>query len=50
LHSLWICGGRSNIAQARNGAEEVKRADYPQVGYYVVGQRSAYGPVAVPRG
>lgn len=51
---VWICAGQSNmqfgLGQARNGAEEVKRADYPQIRYYVVGQRAAYAPVAVPRG
>jgi len=51
---VWICGGQSNmqfgLAQARNGAEEVQHADYPLMRYYVVGQRSAYAPVDVPRG
>lgn len=51
---VWICAGQSNmgfgLAQARNGAEEVKKADHPQMRYYVVGQRSAYSPVNVPRG
>jgi sialate O-acetylesterase len=51
---VCICAGQSNmqfgLGQARNGGEEVKRADYPQIRYSVVGQRAAYAPVAVPRG
>jgi sialate O-acetylesterase len=51
---VWICAGQSNmqfgLAQARNGADEVKKADYPQMRFYVVGQRASYSPVAVPRG
>lgn len=51
---VWLCAGQSNmqfgLAQARNGAEEVKRADYPQIRYYVVGQRTSYSHVDVPRG
>src|ERR1039458_2864174 len=51
---VWICAGQSNIhfglPQARNGAEEVKNADQPTIRYYVVGQRSSYSHVDVPRG
>ena len=51
---VWICAGQSNIQfglpQARNGAEEVKNADQPTIRYYVVGQRSSYSHVDVPRG
>ncbi len=51
---VWICAGQSNmefgLAQARNGAEEVKNADHPQIRYFVVGQRSAYSRADVPRG
>ena len=51
---VWIAAGQSNmqfgLAQARNGAEEVKRAEYPQIRYFVVGQRAAYSRVDVPRG
>ena len=51
---VWICAGQSNmqfgLAQARNGAEEVKNADHPQMRYFVVGQRSSYSKVDVPRG
>jgi sialate O-acetylesterase len=51
---VWICGGQSNmqfgLGQARNGADEVKNANYPQIRYYVVGQRVSYSRVDVPRG
>jgi sialate O-acetylesterase len=51
---VWICAGQSNmqfgLAQARNGTEEVKNADHPQIRYFVVGERSSYSRVDVPRG
>lgn len=51
---VWICAGQSNmgfgLAQSRNGAEEVKAADYPQMRFYAVGQRSSYSRADVPRG
>jgi sialate O-acetylesterase len=51
---VWICGGQSNmqfgLGQARNGADEIKNANYPQIRYYVVAQRVSYSRVDVPRG
>ena len=51
---VWICAGQSNmqfgLGQARNGAEEIKNANYPDIRYYVVGERVSYSPVNVPRG
>jgi sialate O-acetylesterase len=51
---VWICGGQSNmqfgLGQARNGADEIKNANYPQIRYYMVGQRVSYSRVDVPRG
>lgn len=51
---VWICAGQSNmqfgLAQARNGAEEMKAAEHPLIRFYVVGQRAAYSGVDVPRG
>jgi sialate O-acetylesterase len=51
---VWICAGQSNmqfgLRQARNGAEEIKNANYPDIRYYVVGERASYSPVNVPRG
>jgi sialate O-acetylesterase len=51
---VWICAGQSNmqfgLGQARNGAEEVKAAEHPEMRFYVVGQRAAYSRIEVPRG
>jgi len=51
---VWICAGQSNmqfgLGQARNGAEEVKNANYPDMRYYVVGERASYSRQDVPRG
>jgi sialate O-acetylesterase len=51
---VWICSGQSNmqfgLGRARGGAEEIKNANYPQVRYYVVGERASYSRVDVPRG
>lgn len=38
---VWICAGQSHmqfgLAQARNAAEEIKNANYPQMRFFVVG-------------
>ena len=51
---VWLCGGQSNMAvglkQARNGSEEVKAADHPNIRFFVVQQHVAYAPVDVPQG
>ena len=51
---VWLCGGQSNMAlglgQARNGSEEVKAAEHPEVRLFVVKDQIAYAPVAVPQG
>lgn len=51
---VWICAGQSNmqfgLGQARNAADEIRNANYPQMRYFVVGQRGAYAKVDVPRG
>ena len=51
---VWICSGQSNmqfgLTQARNAAEEIKNANYPQIRFFVAGQRAAYSRVDVPRG
>jgi sialate O-acetylesterase len=51
---VWICSGQSNmqfgLGQARGGAEEIKNADYPQMRYFVAGERAAYSRQDVPRG
>jgi sialate O-acetylesterase len=51
---VWICAGQSNmqfgLGQARGGAEEIKNANYPQIRYFVVGERASYSRQDVPRG
>ncbi len=51
---VWICSGQSNmqfgLTQARNATEEIKNANYPQIRFFVAGQRAAYSRVDVPRG
>jgi sialate O-acetylesterase len=51
---VWICAGQSNMGfglrQARNGAEEVKNANYPQMRFYSVAERPAYSPQIAVRG
>jgi sialate O-acetylesterase len=51
---VWICSGQSNmqfgLAQARNGADEVKNAIHPEIRVYTVGQRVSYSRVEVSRG
>jgi len=51
---VWLCGGQSNmefgLGQARNGAEEIKAADHPEIRLYLVHQRVAYAPAPVPQG
>jgi sialate O-acetylesterase len=51
---VWLCGGQSNmemgLGAARNGSEEVKAADHPQIRLFVVRRQAARTPAAVPRG
>ena len=51
---VWICAGQSNmqfgLRQARGGADEIKNTNYPQMRYYVVGEKAAYTRQDVPRG
>ena len=43
---VWLCGGQSNmgvgLSQARNGADEAKAADQPEIRYYNVPENKAY--------
>jgi len=43
---LWLCGGQSNMEVplrfARNGADEVKAANYPEIRFYNVAGHPAY--------
>ena len=51
---VWLCGGQSNmylgLGQARDGTDEVKAADQPEMRLYLVQQHAAYSPAAVPQG
>jgi sialate O-acetylesterase len=43
---VWLCGGQSNmglpLSMTRNGAEEAKTANYPEIRFFTVGGHSAY--------
>ncbi len=51
---VWLCGGQSNmqfaLRQAKNGPDEVKAANYPEIRFFTVGGGAAYHPLDVPRG
>jgi sialate O-acetylesterase len=51
---VWLCGGQSNmqvgLGRARNGEEEVKAANYPQIRFFSVAARSAYHHTDIPEG
>jgi len=43
---VWLCGGQSNmqvgLGSARNGDEEVKAANYPEIRFFSVAPHSSY--------
>jgi sialate O-acetylesterase len=51
---VWLCGGQSNmefaLKGARNGAEEVKTADHPEIRFFTVSGKPAYRHVDVVGG
>jgi sialate O-acetylesterase len=51
---VWLCGGQSNmqlgLARTRNGADEIKAADHPEIRLYMVREHPSYSPSAVPQG
>lgn len=51
---VWLCGGQSNmelgIGLARNGAEEIKAAEHPEIRLFIVNKQIAYSPVTIPEG
>ena len=51
---VWLCGGQSNmqlgLPQSRNGADEVKAANHPEIRLFVVPQRVSYAKAEVPQG
>jgi sialate O-acetylesterase len=51
---VWLCGGQSNmelgLLRARNGDDEVRAADHPEIRLYMVHEHASYSPAAVPQG
>jgi sialate O-acetylesterase len=51
---VWLCGGQSNMLLpllfARNGAEEVKSAEHPEIRFFIVKEHSSYFRAEVPQG
>jgi sialate O-acetylesterase len=51
---VWLCGGQSNmqvgLLRARNGEEEVKAANYPEIRFFSVAPHSAYHRTDVVEG
>jgi sialate O-acetylesterase len=51
---VWLCGGQSNmqvgLPSARNGQEEVKSANYPEIRFFSVAAHVAYHHTVVPEG
>ena len=51
---VWLCGGQSNmqfgLGQAKNGADEIKSANHPEIRLYLVNQKVAYRPATAPDG
>jgi sialate O-acetylesterase len=51
---VWLCGGQSNmqlgLGQARNGADEIKSANHPEIRLFMVQQHVSYSPTDVPQG
>jgi sialate O-acetylesterase len=51
---VWLCGGQSNmqlgLGLTRNGADEIKSANHPEIRLYTVSQHVSYSRAAVPQG
>ncbi|WP_148218155.1 sialate O-acetylesterase [Opitutus terrae] len=51
---VWLCGGQSNmemaLVDARNGNDEVKAADHPQIRFFIVRPQIAYAPASTVQG
>ena len=51
---VWLCGGQSNmqvsLRAARNGEEEIKVANYPEIRFFNVAAHPAYHPTSIPKG
>ena len=51
---VWLCGGQSNmelgLSRTRNGDDEIKSANHPEIRLFMVQQHVSYSPAAVPQG
>ncbi len=51
---VWLCGGQSNMQVGlrfvRNGEEEIKAADYPEIRFFTVSAHPAYHHTDFPQG
>ena len=51
---VWLCGGQSNmqvsLRAARNGEEEIKSANFPEIRFFNVAAHPAYRHTNVPQG
>ena len=51
---VWLCGGQSNmqvsLAVAKNGPEEVKAANFPEIRFFSVAAHPAYHRSEIPEG
>jgi len=51
---VWLCGGQSNmelgLIRTRNGEDEVKAADHPDIRFFIVHNHPSYSPAVVPEG
>jgi len=51
---VWLCGGQSNmqvgLRAARNGEEEVRAANYPQIRFFTVASHPSYHPTNIVQG
>jgi sialate O-acetylesterase len=54
LGDVWLCGGQSNmelgLSRVRNGDEEIKAANHPEIRLFSVKQCVAYAPAATVGG
>ncbi len=51
---VWLCGGQSNmqvnLRSVRNGEEEIKLANDPEIRFFNVAAHPAYHPTSIPKG
>ncbi|MGO9001740.1 MAG: sialate O-acetylesterase, partial [Limisphaerales bacterium] len=51
---VWLCGGQSNmelgLSRTRNGDDEIKSANHPEIRLFKVQQHVSYSPTAVLQG